>query len=169
MSSTLRHGITLPLRVLAYPHAVSRRVLPRDMEAVGRWLDRGRGARTVIVKPNEGSQGDGITLAQRARDLPAHMRGEAVAQRYVPRPLLVGGVKFDIRLYVLVTSVSPLRAYIHRTALARLATEAYTEPDPSNLTKVYQHLTNYTLNKMSAKFEQSAEGDTAFSTGHKRY
>jgi hypothetical protein len=34
---------------------------------------------------------------------------------------------------------------------------------------VFQHLTNYSLNKLSSKFEQADVTDTEFATGHKRY
>lgn len=37
-----------------------------------------------------------------------------LAQRYVDSPYLVGGRKFDLRIYVLVTSYNPLHVYLYR-------------------------------------------------------
>lgn len=34
-----------------------------------------------------------------------------VAQMYISRPLLLDGFKFDIRMYALIVSCSPLRMY----------------------------------------------------------
>ena len=36
-----------------------------------------------------------------------------LAQALVPHPLLLFGLPFSVRVYVLVTSLSPLRAYLH--------------------------------------------------------
>ena len=69
-----------------------------------------------------------------------------VVQRYMHKPYLIDGLKFDMRIYVLVYGIDPLRIFVFREGLARFATEEYVGPAKSNLDNLYMHLTNYAIN-----------------------
>ena len=90
-----------------------------------------------------------------------------VAQRYLHKPYLIDGLKFDLRIYVLITGVLPLRCYIYKEGLARFATEQYNSPMGSNLSNLCMHLTNYAINKESSDFVQNQHTDQS-NVGHKR-
>jgi hypothetical protein len=72
--------------------------------------------------------------------------------RYLDNPLLLFGHKFDLRLYVVVTSYDPLRVYIYREGLTRFASERYTNVDICSEASNYKHLTNYSINKNNVNF-----------------
>nr|XP_020475173.1 tubulin polyglutamylase TTLL11 isoform X2 [Monopterus albus] len=118
---------------------------------------------TFIVKPDGGSQGDGIYLIRDPSDLKL-MAGsqakQAVVQEYIQKPLLVDKLKFDIRLYVLIKSLEPLEIYIAKEGLTRFCTEPYQEPCQKNLSHVFMHLTNYSLNVHSGNFVHSDSQNT---------
>eukprot|EP00698_Gefionella_okellyi_P010773 TRINITY_DN2819_c0_g1_i4.p1 TRINITY_DN2819_c0_g1~~TRINITY_DN2819_c0_g1_i4.p1 ORF type:complete len:850 (+),score=203.47 TRINITY_DN2819_c0_g1_i4:351-2900(+) len=102
-----------------------------------------------IVKPCASSQGRGIYLAAHPSEVP-HDR-TCLVSRYLSNPLLIDGFKFDLRIYVAVTSVDPLRMYVYREGLARFGTERYNK-DLRNIDNLFMHLTNYSINKMSENF-----------------
>jgi tubulin polyglutamylase TTLL1 len=68
------------------------------------------------MKPTGSAQGKGIFLVNRMaqiRKWAKESKGQPrnyVISRYLDAPLLIGGKKFDLRLYVLVTSYRPLKA-----------------------------------------------------------
>ena len=104
-----------------------------------------------ILKPPGGSQGKGISLVRSIAEVPAGHN--YVASLYVDNPLLVTGRKCDLRIYVAMTSVNPLRLYIYQEGLARFAVLPY---DSTDLENRYVHLTNYSLNKMHPLYTSSA-------------
>lgn len=77
------------------------------------------------------------------------------------------GLKFDLRVYVLVASVDPLRLFIFNEGLARFATEKYEPPTKDNMEDVCMHLTNYAINKDNPKFVFN-ENSNDMTKGHKR-
>ncbi|KAI8910696.1 tubulin-tyrosine ligase family-domain-containing protein, partial [Powellomyces hirtus] len=115
-----------------------------------------------IVKPDHGCQGKGISLLSSPDDLLPMLKtlkgpSSLIVQSYLTRPCLIDSYKFDLRVYVLVTSVKPLRVFLYQDGLARFATEPYREPRDSNLDNVCMHLTNYAINKNSENFDHATE------------
>jgi tubulin polyglutamylase TTLL6/13 len=102
----------------------------------------------MIVKPEASSQGKGIYLTKEIDEIEEH----CVVQFYIEKPFLMEKMKFDLRLYVLVTGINPLRIYLSKEGLARLATKTYENISDENLEDMTMHLTNYAINKNSCKF-----------------
>lgn len=48
-----------------------------------------------------------------------------LASEYISKPHLINGKKYDLRIYVLVSSYDPLRIYLYEDGLVRFATEKY--------------------------------------------
>jgi len=72
------------------------------------------------------------------------MKESYVICRYIDRPLLVGGKKFDLRIYVLVTSYRPLKVWLSSCGFARFCNEKYSS-DLSEIDNMMIHLTNVAI------------------------
>ena len=81
--------------------------------------------------------------------------------------MLLDNYKFDLRVYVLLAGVDPLRIYVYKEGLGRLATNEYVGVNNGNLEDICMHLTNYAINKDNPNFvfNSNAKGD---GVGHKR-
>lgn len=119
--------------------------------------------RVYISKTNRGSQGTGIKIIYSPTDLNMSKTTfgedpEKVIQRYIKKPLLINGLKHDLRLYLLIANVDPLIAFINEEGLARFCTTAYEAPNHEAKNKDKNaHLTNFSLNKSSPNFKHTDE------------
>ena len=88
-------------------------VLPKDERDLGHYLKtttRVAATQAFILKPSKGSQGKGIVIAMRdqvrAQCVEMSREGPFIVQQYLTLPHTINGYKYDLRLYVVVTSVA---------------------------------------------------------------
>uniref|UniRef100_A0A7R9W2A9 Tubulin--tyrosine ligase-like protein 9 n=1 Tax=Chlamydomonas euryale TaxID=1486919 RepID=A0A7R9W2A9_9CHLO len=109
---------------------------------------------TWIVKPTSCNRGNGIEIFNAAAAVLAHVGSRrpgsrSIVQKYIDAPLLVGGRKFDLRAYVLVTPGREV--FLHREAYVRTCATPYSLSDVSNKAS---HLTNDAVQKKTEEYGQ---------------
>jgi tubulin monoglycylase TTLL3/8 len=100
-----------------------------------------------ILKPNGLSRGRGIRVFQNLEEIEAYWvaaDSEMVAMKYIERPFLINKRKFDIRHWVVVTSLDPLCVWSFQDYYIRLSLNDYDQEDSNN---IYAHLTNNSVAK----------------------
>lgn len=140
-------------------------VLPQDYMRFKDEMRQGSKGLVWIAKPVGGSQGQGIVFLQneqeaikfntqnnakfQAAETPEDkMRCTYVVQTYIPNPFLIGGRKFDIRLYALALSFNPLIVYIYRGGFCRFSSQPFTMKNFSRDV----HLTNIAVQTHSEAY-----------------
>jgi len=97
-----------------------------------------------IMKPAGSSRGRGIQVVN---DVGCVHPGElTIIQQYISNPFLLGGYKWDMRVYVTVTSFNPLEAFIYKDGFARFTTVPYTN-DTNDIENKFVHLTNSSIQR----------------------
>ncbi len=162
----------------SYDFAPTTFVLPREYSMFVEEFKKVGGI--WIMKPIGSAQGRGIFLFTRLSEIsewktdyksykpppPAGSKKEKedekdveayVVQRYLQYPLLIGGKKFDIRMYALVTSFSPLKVYQYRRGFARFANNRY-DSDPKSIYDGFAHLTNVAIQKTAENYDDRTGG-----------
>uniref|UniRef100_A0A3Q3X7Y9 Tubulin--tyrosine ligase-like protein 9 n=1 Tax=Mola mola TaxID=94237 RepID=A0A3Q3X7Y9_MOLML len=119
---------------------------------------------TWIMKPVAKSQGKGIFLFKRLKDIMDWKKQDGsrseeqkdaaqvesyVAQRYIENPYLINR-KFDLRVYVLVTSYVPLKAWLYRDGFARFSNTRFSL---SSIDDMDMHLTNVAIQKTAPDYD----------------
>merc|ERR1719387_228780 len=129
-----------------------------------------------IMKPVGKSQGKGIFLFDKLNQIsdwrqdPKWMRKDEkkeeeekkeaepyVVQKYLSDPLLIGGKKFDLRLYVLVTSYVPLVVYMYRSGFARFSHTRFSMSG-AEMANAAVHLTNVAVQKQCENYDEKRGG-----------
>ena len=72
--------------------------------------------------------------------------------KYLDKPHLLNNKKYDLRIYVIVLSFTPLKIYLYYNGLVRFATEDYIKDNYDN---IYIHLTNYSINKQNPNYKNN--------------
>ena len=114
--------------------------------------------KTFIVKPDNLAQGRGIYLSRNCEKIIESCSNEGggwVVQDYLANPHIIEDLKYDLRVYVMLYGLNPLRILIHEQGLARFATEPYEKPRNGNMDNMFVHLTNYAINKLNDNFKQN--------------
>ena len=124
-----------------------------------------------ILKPNNRCQGQGITLLNKTSKVKKmnfnkkvtdnyqniNVNDVYVVSKYIENPFLMGGKKFDMRIYCLVTTFHPLKAYLYQQGFCRFCNEKFSV-DVSDINNIYMHLTNVAIQKKYEKYQKSNGG-----------
>ena len=129
-------------------------ILPYDLGIFRKERDDAESKRKLwILKPAASSCGRGIKILSKHSSLPK--KGAYVVNEYIMKPHLFNNYKYDLRLYVLVTSFEPLTIYLYQDGLARFATQPYTT---KNKKSRFAHLTNFSINKKATNYKKAGSG-----------
>ncbi|NXI54744.1 TTLL4 polyglutamylase, partial [Chloroceryle aenea] len=137
-------------------------ILPQDIKLLKKAWEEGASRQKWIVKPPASARGIGIQVIHKWSQLPK--RRPLLVQRYLHKPYLIGGKKFDLRIYVYVTCYDPLRVYLFKDGLVRFASCKYSSSMKS-LSNKFMHLTNYSVNKKNTEYKSNS--DETACQGHK--
>ena len=109
-----------------------------------------------LIKPKTGSLGEGIYIFQNLTSTP----DVYLISKYISNPHLINKLKYDFRIYILVTGLAPLKIYLYKEGMIRFATKEYTL-DIEHITELYRHLTNVAVNeKNKEEYKKATDADS---------
>jgi hypothetical protein len=109
-----------------------------------------------LIKPKTGSLGNGIYIFEDLSKTP----DVYILTKYISNPHLINKLKYDFRIYLLITGLAPLKLYLYKEGMIRFATEEYIL-NKNHLTELYRHLTNVNINEKNKKdYKKAIDADT---------
>ena len=101
-----------------------------------------------LIKPKNNCGGNGIKFLKSLKKI---KDDEFLITKYITNLDLINNKKYDLRLYVLITGLKPLRIYFYREGLVRIAAKNYTLEENS-IHNRFVYLTNIGVNSQSKDF-----------------
>jgi len=101
-----------------------------------------------LVKPIDNFGGTGITFFNSLGKIKIK---EFILTKYIKDVNLIKGKKYDLRLYVLITGLKPLRIYLYNEGLVRISSERYSL-NASSIENKFIHLTNIKVNQINKNY-----------------
>eukprot|EP01065_Artemidia_motanka_P030313 TRINITY_DN36324_c0_g1_i1.p1 TRINITY_DN36324_c0_g1~~TRINITY_DN36324_c0_g1_i1.p1 ORF type:complete len:640 (+),score=135.62 TRINITY_DN36324_c0_g1_i1:64-1983(+) len=178
MVKTLKNGTPDPWSLTPMTFVLNNRSFSQDdRDDFCRAFKRLRSscANVWILKPSHRNKGIGIEIFSNDaealtfvdRSVVDEATGKAtqyVAQKYIERPLLIGGRKFDLRTWVVVTPDFDI--WLYREGVLRTASEDYQLRD---LADRLSHLTNHCIQETGPNFGKFEEGNEMWYADFQKY
>ena len=101
-----------------------------------------------MCRPKDASRGRGVCMVRNQTHVPKRelIPSFLMTTKYISNPHLLNGFKYDLRVFALVTSYSPLKIYLYNDCLVRFCTEKHSA-EQVTLNNRFSFLTSYSVNK----------------------
>ncbi|CAI6377079.1 unnamed protein product [Macrosiphum euphorbiae] len=141
-------------------------ILPQEVRILRRVWEKNDQYKWII-KPPASVRGSGIRVISKWSQIPRNI--PLVVQSYLKKQPTGKTPEFPVAqsapgLYILITSINPLRLYLYDNGLVRFASVKYSS-DLTTISDRYMHLTNYSINRLSSQYTENEDADAC--QGHK--
>ena len=140
----------------AYNFVPNTYLFPADYDRFEMAREGADKSKLWIMKPTNQACGRGIKMV--TKDTEVRNKKDMLVSEYIFNPHLINNFKYDLRIYIVVTSYDPLRIYMFKEGLTRFATYEY-NVKAKDVGKRFIHLTNFSVNKHSKKFVKNSKSE----------